>query len=154
MIDNGFVYHHAQTDRVTLTKWLPTHKQSSLPKYPFTNVGVGAVVENEKGEILMMKERRGHYLGWKFPGGLVDPNESLPDAVTREVLEETGIEAEFRGILTFRHVTAGLYPNTGDLYFICHLKPKDESKIDVKPCPHEAADARWLSRYVILEKQI
>lgn len=97
----------------------------------------------------MMKERRGHYLGWKFPGGLVDPNESLPDAVTREVLEETGVETEFRGILTFRHVTAGLYPNTGDLYFLCHMKPKNESKIDVKPCPHEAADAQWLSRDAI-----
>lgn len=39
-------------------------------RYPFTNVGVGGVVQNKSGEILLMKERRGHYLGWKFPGGL------------------------------------------------------------------------------------
>ena len=46
---------------------------------------------------------------WKFPGGMVDKGESLGDAAVREVWEETGIKAEFIGILgmrelrTFRH---------------------------------------------------
>jgi len=149
LVEHGFIYHHAQSDRVVLTKWLPTDRISTLPKYPFTNVGVGGVVENEKGEILLMKERRGHYLGWKFPGGLSDPNESIQEAIAREVLEETGVEAEFCGILTFRHAKRGPYANTGDLYFVCHMKPKDESKIDIRPCPSEAADAQWMSREAI-----
>jgi len=142
----GFVFHHARTDSVVLTKWLPTDRPSTLPKYPFTNVGVGGVVENEKGEILLMKERRGMYLGWKFPGGLSDPGESIPQAVIREVLEETGVETTFSGVLTFRHIKTAIYPNTGDLYFVCHLKPKDESNIEVTPCSSEAAAACWMSR--------
>ncbi|KAI6191574.1 Adenylate kinase isoenzyme 1 [Aphelenchoides bicaudatus] len=146
LVDSGFVYHHAQPERVVLTKWLPENRMSTLPKYPFTNVGVGGVVENSNGEILLMKERRGHYLGWKFPGGLADPNESLPQAAIREVLEETGVETQFVNILTFRHTTAGPYANTGDLYFVCHLKPKDPRKIEVKPCPNEAAAATWMTR--------
>lgn len=68
LVDSGFIFHHAQSDRVVLTKWLPTDRASTLPKYPFTNVGVGGVVENSEGDILLMKERRGRYLGWKFPG--------------------------------------------------------------------------------------
>lgn len=44
------------------------------------------------------------------------------------------------------HVTAGIYPDTGDMYFICHLKLKDESKTKVRPCPHEASAAQWMSR--------
>lgn len=32
-----------------------------------------------------MREKQGIYLGWKFPGGLVDPGESLYEAAAREV---------------------------------------------------------------------
>lgn len=49
-----------------------------------------------------MKERKGVYLGWKFPGGAVDPGEALHEAVRREVLEETGVQTEFECVLAFR----------------------------------------------------
>lgn len=50
-----------------------------------------------------MKEKRGTYLGWKFPGGLADPDETIPQAVAREVFEETGVKAEFQSIIMFRY---------------------------------------------------
>lgn len=37
--------------------------------YPFTSIGAGGLVVNSKNEVLMIKELRGPYLGWKFPGG-------------------------------------------------------------------------------------
>ncbi|KAI6205483.1 Nudix hydrolase 8 [Aphelenchoides besseyi] len=152
LVENGFTYHHAQPNQVTLTRWLPEDRPSSLPKYPFTSVGVGGVVEDANGRILLMKERRGLYLGWKFPGGLSDPNESIADAVVREVFEETGIETVFGGVLMFRHLkTTPFYKDTGDLYFVCYLKPKDESKLETTPCPNEAAAAQWLTREQIRE---
>lgn len=74
---NGFVFHHAQPDYVMMTRWLPTDEPDGLPKYPFTSIGVGGLVVNRAGQVLLMKERRGIYKGWKFPGGLGDPGSSL-----------------------------------------------------------------------------
>ncbi|KAH7719035.1 Nudix hydrolase 8 [Aphelenchoides avenae] len=158
----GFVFHHAQTDYVMMTKWLPTEKANTLPRfvrtrlvdslprtsfrYPFTSIGVGGVVVNGKGELLLMKERKGVYLGWKFPGGAVDPGEALHEAVRREVFEETGVETEFECVLAFRQLLSYNYRGTSDIYFLCVMKPKDETRIDVVPCPHEVADCKWMSR--------
>lgn len=49
-----------------------------------------------------MKERRGPYLGWKFPGGAADYGEMIHEAAVREVFEETGVASEFVTILAFR----------------------------------------------------
>ena len=57
---------------------------------------------NSKDEFLLIKEERGPFLGWKFPGGLVEPDESLAEAVEREVLEETNVRAEMLCILGYR----------------------------------------------------
>ena len=39
---------------------------------------------------------------WKFPGGLVDQGETIEKAAIREVWEETGIRADYIGILGLR----------------------------------------------------
>ena len=49
------------------------NEENRLPKYPFTSVGVGGLVVDSKNRLLLMKEKRGIYKGWKFPGGLADP---------------------------------------------------------------------------------
>lgn len=49
----------------------------------------------------MKSERR----GWEFPGGQVEVGESLPQAIKREVLEESGAIVEVEGIV-------GIYSNT------------------------------------------
>lgn len=54
-------------------------------------VAAAGVVENEAGEILLVNTYNG---GWVFPGGQVEVGENIIDAVKREILEESGIEAE------------------------------------------------------------
>lgn len=59
---------------------------------------------NSKEQFLLVKEKRGIYLGWKFPGGLADPNEEIFQTAQREIFEETGVETEFESIFTMRYV--------------------------------------------------
>ena len=54
-------------------------------------VGVGAVIVDE-GKIVLVKRKyeplKGH---WSLPGGMVEVGETLEAALTREMLEETGL---------------------------------------------------------------
>ncbi|TKR60737.1 hypothetical protein L596_027936 [Steinernema carpocapsae] len=144
LISAGFDFHHAQPGYAMLTKWLPKTK-NTLPRYAFTTIGVGGLVVSSDGRILLMKEKRGHYLGWKLPGGASDPNESIYETAEREVLEETGIRAKATHVLTFTHGRRGWKDNM-DIYFICVMKPADESEMEPKPCPRETAECRWMDR--------
>jgi ADP-ribose pyrophosphatase YjhB (NUDIX family) len=53
---------------------------------------VGAVIRDEAGRLLLV--RRAHPPGkdlWSIPGGRIEPGETEPEAVMREVTEETGL---------------------------------------------------------------
>jgi ADP-ribose pyrophosphatase YjhB (NUDIX family) len=66
--------------------------QREFPSSPL--VGVGAVVVHE-GRVLLVQRGREPAKGqWSLPGGLIDLGETLPEAVAREVLEETGLVVE------------------------------------------------------------
>ncbi|MEM9276987.1 MAG: NUDIX domain-containing protein [Pseudomonadota bacterium] len=63
----------------------------SLFKRPMT-LGVRVLVENELGEILLVKHT--YVSGWYFPGGGIETRETAEDAVRKELMEETSIEVE------------------------------------------------------------
>ena len=48
----------------------------------------GGVIVNEQGEIVLVEQ---HGNSWSFPKGRVEEGESLLDAATREIAEETGV---------------------------------------------------------------
>jgi len=62
-----------------------------MPNSQFFRAGVGAVIVNDKGEVLAF-ERKDTPGAWQFPQGGIDEKEDPIDAVYREVEEETGIE--------------------------------------------------------------
>jgi 8-oxo-dGTP diphosphatase len=63
------------------------------PAHPL--VGVGALIHDEEGRVLMIKRRFEPNKGrWSLPGGLLETGEALIDAGRREVREELGAEIE------------------------------------------------------------
>ncbi|OIO51793.1 MAG: hypothetical protein AUJ19_03655 [Parcubacteria group bacterium CG1_02_58_44] len=63
---------------------------SNDKRYPL--IGVGVMIRNERGKILMGLRRGSHSAGeWCFPGGHLDFGETIFQTAEREVLEETGL---------------------------------------------------------------
>jgi ADP-ribose pyrophosphatase YjhB (NUDIX family) len=65
---------------------------SGVPGYVTPKVAVGAVVGNEKGEILLVQ--RADSGVWLYPTGWADVGYSPSEVAVKEVEEETGIEVE------------------------------------------------------------
>lgn len=77
-LQKGFKFHHAKEDYVMMYLWLPITENCNIPVYAHTMVGVGAVVVNNKNQVLVVQEKYS-VLGrpfWKLPGGYVEPGTS------------------------------------------------------------------------------
>lgn len=61
---------------------------------------VGAVIINDQNEVLLIQEAKASCRGtWYLPAGRVEPNESLVEAIKREVVEESGLVVEPTGLV-------------------------------------------------------
>ena len=73
-------------------------------------LGVGAIVPRWRGgvlEVLLVRRRYEPYSGlWSFPGGHVEPGEPVLEAARRELMEETGVNAEPLGIIHVHELVA------------------------------------------------
>jgi len=136
----GFVFHHAQKDYVMMTNWLPDSEPNTLPNFADHYIGVGGAVVNDRGELLVVKERYHSTPFWKLPGGLAETGENLGEAAVREVFEETGVRATFTSVLCFRHRSDAPFQR-GDIYFVVRLKPQSE-QINIDP--REILECKWM----------
>lgn len=142
-VEEGFFYHHAEKDYVMLAYWIP-ESSCTLPENASHQIGVGAIVINDKMEILVVQEVTGPTQGsgvWKIPTGVVHQGEDIMEAVTREVEEETGVETEFVEVLGVRQ-SHNVAFGKSDLFFLCKVQPLSSA---IKVQESEIAAAQWLS---------
>ncbi len=102
------------------------------------NVGVGGAVVKD-GRILLVRRATSRGRGyWQIPGGFVEREETLDQAVVREVREEAGVEARLRGVLAMR---SRLHDQSNSTYGVFLL---DWSAGEPAPDGIETDRAEWL----------
>ncbi len=126
-------------------------------------VGLGIVVAEPQmlgynpgvGNRVLMTRRRGEsvYGGWwEFPGGKVEPGESVDACVARELEEEIGVRVEVLGPLPgfgrvvheYEHALVHLEPR------VCRLLPDSPRPADLLVAEHKWCSAEDLGALHIL----
>jgi len=85
------------------------------------NIGVGGAVVRD-GQLLLVRRASRHGRGnWQLPGGFIEPDETIEQAVVREVQEEAGVIGEVEAVLGLR---SRYDPDSGNgIYVILLLRP-------------------------------
>ncbi|NEP17075.1 MAG: A/G-specific adenine glycosylase [Leptolyngbya sp. SIO4C1] len=118
--------------------------QSELPMsesrgpLPHKQIGV-AVIYGEDGRILIDRRRQEGLLGglWEFPGGKIEPNETVEDCVRREIKEELGIDIEVQQrLITINHAYT---------HFRVTLNVFNCRYLSGEPQPLECDEVRWVT---------
>ena len=92
---------------------------------------VAAILERE-GRVLIGRRQPGqaHPLQWEFPGGKVEPGESPPQALARELEEELGIlGAAGEEIARYQHTYPGKAPITLIFFRVASFKGEPRNLI-------------------------
>lgn len=121
------------------------HSGCSLQKATLSTPTLAVIAITLRGdEVILVQRRKEPQKGtWGYPGGSVEPGESLRDAALRELQEETGITAEVGPLIDVIEVI-GFDPEGHHHHFalvalLCHYLDGELQAGD------DAADCRWVA---------
>ena len=100
---------------------------------------VAAAVVERDGRFLLTRRLKGTHLAgtWEFPGGKCEPNETPPDCLRRELVEELAVDSRVRDrLLVTRHA---YQERTVELHFFIVTLSGD-------PVPQLGQEMRWVPR--------
>ncbi len=105
------------------------------------SVSVAGVIVDDQDRALLIKRRDNGK--WEPPGGVLEREETIPEALQREVLEETGIKIALPATLT------GIYKNMTGL--IVSLVFRCEAADGTPTTGDETRALRWATREEVTE---
>ena len=100
------------------------------------NIGVFAVIQKEN-KILLEKRNCGNF-GWTLPGGSVEKNEKITEALKREVMEETNQEINVE-----KYILTSYDIEKYSIALIYKCKIINESKIKFNNT--ELSEVKWIN---------
>lgn len=108
-----------------------------------------ALVHDENGNILLVRNVKGDSFYWSPPGGAVEKDETLEQAVIREVKEETGFESKVIGMHSVREV---IFSEEGHhALIITFFVQIIGGSIDIMDPDQEVTDVRWVDHQTAKE---
>ncbi len=107
-------------------------------------VGVGALIVNDKEELLLVRRARDPGKGkWGLPGGFANRDETIEQALARETMEETELKiTSSQYLVTFpnQYNYRGIVIPVIDLFFVCRVESVDEISLT----DGELTDFQWV----------
>lgn len=133
-----------------LCPWQPhcaAYNQNAVSDFPMTEprkplphkqIGV-AVITDDQGNILIDRRKQEGLLGglWEFPGGKIEPDETVEACVSREIKEELDIEIEVGShLITIEHTYT---------HFKVTLNVFNCKYLSGDPKPLESDEVKWVT---------
>jgi len=108
------------------------------------------IQDPETGQVLVQDRLRSSFKGLSFPGGHIEPGESLHDCAVREVLEETGLTVHNLQFCGFKHECWCENDGKERRYFVFFYQTSDFSGT-----PMDTAEGRhfWLTLDELLQRK-
>jgi len=111
-----------------------------IPSATTFAVGAACAVFDRQGRVLLVHHTYGR-LNWELPGGAAEPGEAPDETAARELLEETGLQADVAEL-------TGVYLEPGHefgpmLHFVFRLDARDD--LDPVPSSSEVSETAYWS---------
>jgi 8-oxo-dGTP diphosphatase len=117
-------------------------KKQYLNSLPRKRIASGAIIFNQKGELLMVKPSYKDY--WSIPGGVVEKNESPYQACLREALEEIGIKIKIQRLVgVFYRYRRDLDDELIQFHYLCFPLSKEQIR-KIKLAKDEIEDYKYV----------
>lgn len=110
---------------------------------------VSALIYDDNENILIVKNIKGDSFYWSLPGGAVEGEETLEQAIIREVKEETGFNVVVTGLSSVREM---FFEERGHhaLIITFHAKIID-GEININDPDNDIVEVRWANSESVKE---